>query len=98
EDCPDWCCNVCWRQHSRCHLVQQGLEEMEVAAVHNRQVYVGMAQGLCGVQPAESGSHYHDSMPWLLHHGLVYRDFFHVILCSGKFTEKPACWGRGSTG
>ncbi len=43
-----------WRQRTRGDLVQQGLEEVKVPAVDQRDGEIFVPQGPCGVEPAET--------------------------------------------
>src|ERR1017187_1834923 len=56
--------NFAGREPAGGHLVEQGLEEVEVAAIDQSDRYGRAAEGLGDIQPAESAADDHHAMRW----------------------------------
>src|SRR5437868_2895218 len=54
-------CDVCGRQRSQSHLVQQRLEGVVILAVKNRNVDIRFGESQRGLEPAESAADNHNS-------------------------------------
>ena len=54
------------REGAGCDLIEEGLEEMEIAAVDERHVDGGATEGFSGVETAETAAEDYDAMHLLI--------------------------------